>query len=107
MKNNKKECLHKFYSVYYGSEWEVECEKCDKNIYDLYNKEDANKIISDLLLIDNHKKYSIHTTGTAQESIDDDMFLNPKTKQQEEVEVYLFYFVLTLIIAAILWKILK
>jgi len=45
----KKECLHKFHSVYYGSEWVVECEKCEKDVYDLYSVEDGTKIINDLL----------------------------------------------------------
>lgn len=45
----KKECLHNFHSVYYGSEWEVECEKCDKNVRDLYSKEDALFIIEKLI----------------------------------------------------------
>ena len=48
--DSKKECLHNFHSVYYGSEWEVECKKCDKNIYDLYSKENANKIINNKIL---------------------------------------------------------
>lgn len=45
-----EKCNHKFYSVYYGSEWEVECKNCDKNIYDLYFKEEANEIINQLIL---------------------------------------------------------
>jgi len=45
----KKECLHNFHSVYYGSEWVVECEKCEKDVYDLYSVEDGTKIINDLL----------------------------------------------------------
>lgn len=45
----KKECLHKFHSVYYGSEWEVECEKCDKNVRDLYSNEDALLIVENLI----------------------------------------------------------
>ena len=44
-----KQCLHKFNSVYYGSEWEIECSKCDKNVRDLYNKKDANKIVNNYL----------------------------------------------------------
>lgn len=45
----QKECLHKFHSVYYGSEWEVECKKCDKNVRDLYNKEDERVIVEKLI----------------------------------------------------------
>lgn len=45
----KKECLHKFHSVYYNSEWEVECKKCDKNVRDLYNKEDAIIVVEKLI----------------------------------------------------------
>ena len=44
-----KECKHKFNSVYYGSEWVVECEKCEKDVYGLYSVEDANEIINDYL----------------------------------------------------------
>jgi hypothetical protein len=44
-----KECLHKFHSVYYGSEWEVECEKCEQNVRDLYNKEDAIIVVEELI----------------------------------------------------------
>lgn len=51
--DSKKECLHSFHSVYYGSEWEVECKKCDKNIYDLYSKENANEIINNKILKSN------------------------------------------------------
>lgn len=47
---DKKECLHKFKSVFYGSEWAVECEKCGKDIYDTYQKEDANKVINEQIL---------------------------------------------------------
>ena len=47
MKN--KECLHKFHSVHYGCEWVVECEKCEKDVFDLYSKEDANEIINEYL----------------------------------------------------------
>jgi hypothetical protein len=50
MENKKYECKHKFHSVYYGSEWEVECEKCDKNIRDIYSKEDANEIVNNKIL---------------------------------------------------------
>lgn len=45
-----EQCKHKFQSVYYGSEWEVECEKCDRNIYDIYSKEEANEIINEQVL---------------------------------------------------------
>ena len=43
------DCKHSFQSVYYGSEWVVECEKCEKDVFDLYSKEDANEIINDYL----------------------------------------------------------
>ena len=39
--SNKKECNHDFKSVYYGSEWAVECCKCDRDIFEIYNREDA------------------------------------------------------------------
>jgi len=45
----KKECLHKFHSVYYGSEWVVECEKCEKDVYDLYSVEDGTEIINKMI----------------------------------------------------------
>ena len=45
---NNKQCLHEFHSVYYGTEWDVECKKCDKNVFDIYEKEDALKIIDSL-----------------------------------------------------------
>ena len=44
----KKECLHKWCSVYYGSEWEVECKKCNKNVYDVYEKSEANKVVRNI-----------------------------------------------------------
>ena len=47
---NKKECLHEFESVYYGSEWAVECKKCGKDIYDIHEREDANKVINERIL---------------------------------------------------------
>ena len=43
------ECKHNFQSVYYGSEWVVECEKCEKDVFDIYSKKDANEIINDYL----------------------------------------------------------
>ena len=46
---NSKQCLHTFRSVYYGSEWEVECEKCDKNVRDLYSNDDALLIVENML----------------------------------------------------------
>lgn len=44
-----KECLHEFESVYYGSEWEVECKYCGKNVSQIYNTEDANKVVDRML----------------------------------------------------------
>lgn len=44
-----KQCLHTFRSVYYGSEWEVECEKCDKSVRDLYSNGDALFIVENML----------------------------------------------------------
>lgn len=38
-------CKHEFHSVYYGSEWEVECKKCDKNVFDVHPHDEAVKII--------------------------------------------------------------
>lgn len=46
---NSKQCLHTFRSVYYGSEWEVECEKCNENVLDLYSKDDALLIVENML----------------------------------------------------------
>ena len=46
---NSKQCLHTFRSVYYGSEWEVECKKCGKNVRDLYSKEDALLVVENML----------------------------------------------------------
>lgn len=102
-----KECLHKFHSVYYGSEWEVECEKCDKNVRDLYCKKDANKIVEDLLITTNHHRYNYHSFGTAQESVDEERYWNLKTKNEEDVETGIFLFIITLIIIAVSWKIIK
>jgi len=50
MENDKKECLHEFVSVYYGSEWAVECKKCGKDVSSIYNKEDANEVVEQMLL---------------------------------------------------------
>lgn len=44
-------CNHIFRSVYYGSEWEVECRKCNANIYKMYSQEEANYFINNLLNI--------------------------------------------------------
>jgi len=44
-----KQCKHKFHSVYYGSEWAVECKKCEKDVYDLYELKDANEVINNLI----------------------------------------------------------
>lgn len=44
-----KECLHDFHSVYYGSEWAVECKKCGKDVSSIYTNEDANKIVEQML----------------------------------------------------------
>lgn len=52
----EKKCLHKFISVYNGSEWDVECEKCNENIYNLYSKEDANLIIDKEILNNENSK---------------------------------------------------
>lgn len=46
---NLKQCLHTFRSVYYGSEWEVECEKCNENVRDLYSNDDALLIVENML----------------------------------------------------------
>lgn len=43
-----KECVHIFQSVYYGSEWEVECKKCERNVFDIYTREDAVTIIREM-----------------------------------------------------------
>jgi len=45
---DKKQCLHNWHSVYYGSEWEVECSKCNERIWDIYNKQDALLIVNQL-----------------------------------------------------------
>ena len=65
MRGKKKECLHTFRSVYYGSEWEVECEKCDRNIYDVYEKPDANKIIKKLLAPKKSKMTRVKQIGNS------------------------------------------
>jgi hypothetical protein len=49
VEERRKECMHDFHSVYYGSEWEVECKKCEENIFDLYEREDAVKWIKENL----------------------------------------------------------
>lgn len=104
----KKQCKHEFHSVYYGSEWEVECKKCDENVMDLYVKEDANEIVDNLLILTNQQRYNYHSFGTAQESIDEEEYWNPKTKDEEDVETGIFLFIIILIIIiAIVWKILK
>ena len=41
-------CNHKFHSVYYGSEWEIECENCDKNIREFYSDEEISNYIDNL-----------------------------------------------------------
>jgi len=47
-KDVEKECVHIFHSVYYGTEWEVECKKCDRNVFEIYEKKDALNIIDSL-----------------------------------------------------------
>jgi len=47
-KDGEKECVHIFHSVYYGTEWEVECKKCDRNVFEIYEKKDALNIIDSL-----------------------------------------------------------
>ncbi len=42
--SDKKECLHKWISVYYGSAWVVECGKCEKDVFDTYSNEIATEI---------------------------------------------------------------
>ena len=46
--SDKTECLHNWHSVYYGSEWEVECSKCNKSIWDTYENEYAVLIVNKL-----------------------------------------------------------
>ena len=46
---DEKECLHDFHSVYYGSEWAVECRKCEKDVGVIYNKEDADRVVDIML----------------------------------------------------------
>lgn len=53
---NLKQCLHKFRSVYRGSEWDVECEKCNENVFDLYELEDAVSIVNEMLLRNKKKE---------------------------------------------------
>ena len=55
-------CLHKFRSVYYGSEWDVECEKCEKNIYDLVEIETASRFIATM---ENENKAEAKQTKTS------------------------------------------
>ena len=104
----KKECKHKFHSVYYGSEWEVECENCSKNVRDIYNKKDANEIVENLILTTNHKRYNYHGFGTAQESIDEEMYWNKKTKDKEYIETCIFLVIILIIIITLtVWSIIK
>lgn len=42
-------CRHIFHSVYYGSEWEVECKICSKNIREVYSQEAGIKFINNML----------------------------------------------------------
>ncbi len=42
-------CNHIFHSVYYGSEWEVECKKCSENIREVYSQEVGVKFINNML----------------------------------------------------------
>lgn len=51
-----KNCLHNWHSVYYGSDWEVECSKCDKSIWDVHKKEKAISIINRLTKKDSIKE---------------------------------------------------
>ena len=98
----EKQCKHKFHSVYYGSEWEVECEKCDKNVRNLYNKKDANEIVENLLLNTNHKRYNFYNTGTPQEMIDEDNYWNPQTKQEKNFGC--LFLILFFIVVALIFK---
>jgi hypothetical protein len=82
-----KECLHKFHSVYHGSEWVVECEKCSKDVFDLYNKEDANKIVDNLLIVKKNQKYNFYNTGTPQEMIEEENYFNPKNDKEKKDEI--------------------
>lgn len=41
-----KECLHEYQSVYYGSEWVVECKKCGKSVSDIYAMPDREAVIT-------------------------------------------------------------
>jgi hypothetical protein len=56
LKEENKECLHNFRSVYYGSEWEVECRYCDKNVYQIYSQDDANEAVEIMLESNRIKK---------------------------------------------------
>lgn len=42
-------CKHIFHSVYYGSEWEVECKNCDIKIRDVYQKESMIRFVNSLI----------------------------------------------------------
>lgn len=44
----KKECLHKFAFFQLGTELITECSKCGEDVYDVYEREDANQIINNL-----------------------------------------------------------
>jgi hypothetical protein len=54
-KEGGKECMHIFHSVYYGTEWEVECKKCDRNVFEIYEKKDALNVIKSITK-DNYEK---------------------------------------------------
>ena len=46
----KKECLHEWASVYYGSEWVLECKKCKKDVFDTYSNEVASEICQNKII---------------------------------------------------------
>lgn len=44
---NKKECLHEWEWTFVVDFPDLTCKKCEKDVFDIYNKEDANKIINE------------------------------------------------------------
>lgn len=45
---NDSDCNHTWKSVYYGSEWVVECCKCEENIFDVLSNKDAVAICQNI-----------------------------------------------------------
>jgi hypothetical protein len=83
----------------------VECERCNENLRNLHNKEDAQKVVDNLLLIGNHQKYNFHNTGTAQECYDEENYFNPQCDYENRCGcvISIFYFLICFLIFKYLW----